>query len=119
MKRTSRTAPPSWRLPPSRGVDVLGMRRPALPRYQTRISAPLIGSRAITPTLVLVYGAWHREWCWQPLIDHLQGIDVRTLELPSTGADADLLGDMHDDAHVVRRVVEDVDGAAVVWAHSY
>ena len=70
-------------------------------------------------TLLLVHGAWHGGWCWQPLIDELQDVEVRTVELPSSGSDPARLGDMHDDARVVRKAVENIEGSAVVCAHSY
>src|SRR5205807_2543099 len=54
-----------------------------------------------------------------PVIDRLQDVDVRTVDLPSTGSDPARLGDMHDDAQVVRKAVEDIEGSAVVCAHSY
>ena len=73
----------------------------------------------ITATLLPVHGAWHGGWCWQPLIDELQDVDVRTVELPSTGSDPSRLGGMHDDAQVVRQAVENIEGSAVVCAHSY
>ena len=43
-------------------------------------------------TYVLVHGAWHGGSCWQPLIDKLQDVDVRTVELPSSGSDPARLG---------------------------
>src|SRR3982074_3560861 len=72
-----------------------------------------------TPTLVLVHGAWQGGWCWQPVIDRLTDIDVRTLELPSSGTDPGRLGGMYDAAEVIRRAVEGIEGTAVVCAHSY
>ena len=86
------------------------MRRPALPRYQTRISAPLIGSVAITPTLVLVHRAWHREWCWQPLIDHLQGIDVDNVMISGLGL---IDGSYRDNAGLAVPVLTGNDPAEV------
>lgn len=73
----------------------------------------------MTATLLLVHGAWHGDWCWEPLLDELQDVNVRTVELPSSGPDLDRLGGMHDDAQVVRKAVESIEGPAVVCAHSY
>lgn len=70
-------------------------------------------------TLVLVHGAWHGSWAWQALIDALPGVDVRTVELPSSGTDVDALGDLHADVDVVRTTLAGIDGPVVVVAHSY
>jgi pimeloyl-ACP methyl ester carboxylesterase len=53
--------------------------------------------------------------------DLLAGGGIRSLavDLPSTGADTAALGDLHDDAEVVRAVVEDAGVPALVVAHSY
>lgn len=43
---------------------------------------------ADTPTLLLVHGAWHAEWCWEgEFTAHLQqrGITVETMNLPGHG----------------------------------
>lgn len=71
------------------------------------------------PTLVLVHGAWHGPWCWQPLTAHLGDLDVRTVALPSSGHDPAALGDLYDDADAVADALAAVDGPAVVVGHSY
>lgn len=40
-------------------------------------------------TFVLIAGSWHGAWCWRKVVPLLeaQGHEVRTPELPSTGAD--------------------------------
>jgi pimeloyl-ACP methyl ester carboxylesterase len=40
-------------------------------------------------TFVLIAGAWHGAWCWRKIVPLLeaQGHQVRTPELPATGAD--------------------------------
>ncbi len=73
----------------------------------------------MTASLLLVHGAWHDSWVWHPLLDHLDGLDVRTVELPSSGADPDSLGDLRADAEVVRTALAGVDGPVVVVGHSY
>ncbi|MEV6283808.1 alpha/beta hydrolase [Kribbella sp. NPDC051770] len=67
------------------------------------------------PTLVLVHGAFHHQEMWNPLIEHLAGVDVRTIQLPSV----DRLGSMYDDAQAIKDLVLAVDEPVVVCAHSY
>jgi Alpha/beta hydrolase family len=74
---------------------------------------------ASAPTLVLVHGAWHGPWCWDLVIERLSGVDVRTIALPSSGHEPSKLGDLYNDAEIVRSVVADVEGPVVICAHSY
>ncbi|HYD10094.1 MAG TPA: alpha/beta hydrolase [Acidimicrobiales bacterium] len=63
--------------------------------------------------VVLVHGAWHGSWCWDPVLDRLEGCDVVAVDLPSTlSADATF----EDDVAVVRDVVS---GPTVLCGHSY
>ncbi|MFD8080007.1 alpha/beta hydrolase [Streptomyces sp. NPDC059718] len=71
------------------------------------------------PTLVLVHGAWHGTWCWQPLIEHLPDLDIRTVALPSSGQDPAALGGLYDDAEAVAHTITDIDGPTVILGHSY
>ncbi|MEU1600739.1 alpha/beta hydrolase [Streptomyces sp. NPDC005708] len=71
------------------------------------------------PTLLLVHGAWHGPWCWQPLIEHLPDVDVRTVALPSSGADPADLGDLYDDAAAVAKTLASIGGPTVIVGHSY
>ncbi|MCW2903315.1 MAG: hypothetical protein JWO67_5580 [Streptosporangiaceae bacterium] len=73
----------------------------------------------MTPTLVLVHGAWHDTWCWEKLIESLGDTEIRTVSLPSSGDDPSALGDLRADADAVRSVIASVDGPVVVCAHSY
>jgi pimeloyl-ACP methyl ester carboxylesterase len=73
----------------------------------------------VAVTLVLVHGAWHGPWCWQLLRDQLRGVEVRAVALSSSGSDPSKLGDLYEDAEIVRSVVTDVKGPVVVCAHSY
>ncbi|MEU3985676.1 alpha/beta hydrolase [Streptomyces sp. NPDC026672] len=71
------------------------------------------------PSLLLVHGAWHGTWCWQPLINHLPGVDVHTVALPSSGPDPQALGDLYDDAAAISAALEAIAGPTVVVGHSY
>jgi pimeloyl-ACP methyl ester carboxylesterase len=73
----------------------------------------------VTATLLLVHGAWHGPWCWNPLLGHLDGLDVRTVDLPSVGDDPAALGDLRADAEAVRAALAAIDGPTVVVGHSY
>ena len=64
-------------------------------------------------TMVLVHGAFHDAWCWEPvrsLLDE-QGIPNLAPELPLTGLEAD--------AGAVRALLDAVDGPVVLCGHSY
>jgi pimeloyl-ACP methyl ester carboxylesterase len=71
------------------------------------------------PTLLLVHGAWHGSWFWEPLRAELGEFDVRTVDLPSCTGGPDELGDLQDDADTVREALAGIDGPVVVVAHSY
>ncbi|WP_256106234.1 alpha/beta fold hydrolase [Streptomyces sp. ODS05-4] len=74
------------------------------------------------PSLLLVHGAWHGAWCWEPLRAAL-GADGRrshAVDLPSAGsADRDRRAGMRDDADAIREALRGIDGPVVVVAHSY
>lgn len=73
------------------------------------------------PTVVLVHGAWHGPWCWSEIEARLtdDGIEVVTVDLPSSGPGGSTLGDLDDDAAAVRQAIHAIDGPVVVVAHSY
>jgi pimeloyl-ACP methyl ester carboxylesterase len=73
------------------------------------------------PTVVLVHGGWHGPWCWEAVESRLEekGIEVETVALGSSGADADRLGDLYSDAEQTRECLEALDGPVVVVAHSH
>ncbi|MFE1646435.1 alpha/beta hydrolase [Microbacterium sp. P01] len=72
-------------------------------------------------TILLVHGAWHGSWCWEPTADILRarGWDVHTVDLPTVHADdkADLA--LADDADAVATAIAGIDGPVTVVAHSY
>ena len=64
-------------------------------------------------TVVLVHGAFHGAWCWEPVRNQLdeRGVPNLAPDLPFTGLD--------DDADTVRAVLDAVDGPVVLCGHSY
>lgn len=64
-------------------------------------------------TIVLVHGAFHGGWCWEPLLPELaaRGIDAVTVDLPLTSLTAD--------AAAVTAVLDSVDGPVTLVGHSY
>jgi pimeloyl-ACP methyl ester carboxylesterase len=66
-------------------------------------------------TVVLVHGAWHGAWCWEPVVALLadRGIRAVGVELPLTS--------FADDVQVLRDVLDDVSGygSVVLCGHSY
>jgi pimeloyl-ACP methyl ester carboxylesterase len=73
---------------------------------------------ASEPVVILVHGAWHGPWAWAEVVERLNAAGIRNVavSLPSAGA---ALGDLHDDAEVVRTAIDEADGPALVLAHSY
>jgi len=72
--------------------------------------------------VVLVHGAWHGAWCWEPVVEGLaaEGIDALAVDLPGHGADTGSFGDLHSDAARVREVLDQQAGRdAVLVGHSY
>jgi pimeloyl-ACP methyl ester carboxylesterase len=73
----------------------------------------------MTPTLVLVHGAWHGSWCWEPLADALGDVPVQPIDLPSAGDVPAALGGLYADAAAVRSALSGIGGPTVVLGHSY
>jgi pimeloyl-ACP methyl ester carboxylesterase len=75
-------------------------------------------SNADGAVAVLVHGAWHGEWCWEPVVAELEerGQTVWTINLPSRN---NPVGDLHDDAQAVRELVESLGRPVVLVGHSY
>ena len=73
------------------------------------------------PPILLVHGAWHGPWCWQPLVEELQarGRRVATVALPSCDDDPARRGGLHEDAAALEAAVALLDGPALICAHSY
>ena len=64
-------------------------------------------------TIVLVHGAFHGGWCWEPLLPELaaRDIDAVTVDLPLTT--------LNDDAAAVVAVLDAADGPVTLLGHSY
>jgi pimeloyl-ACP methyl ester carboxylesterase len=73
------------------------------------------------PVVILVHGAWHGPWAWAEVERRLtaEGIRSHAVDLPSKGRDSAALGDLHDDAAVVREAIAGAGAPALVVAHSY
>jgi len=76
---------------------------------------------AVNPTVVLVHGAMHTPWIFEPLIARLtaRGIAARAVQLPSSNPDSAAAGGLTDDVAVVQAAVDAAGGPVVLAAHSY
>ncbi len=74
----------------------------------------------MTATVVLVHGAWHGAWSWQPVTRRLRSkrIDVVVPDLPGHGESTDPLGDLDADAAAVTALLDAADGPVVLVGHS-
>ena len=72
-------------------------------------------------TVVLVHGAWHGAWCWQPVVDRLTGaaVPVIAIDLPGHGDDPRPLTDLHGHGDAVRTALDAVDGPVLLVGHSF
>jgi pimeloyl-ACP methyl ester carboxylesterase len=75
----------------------------------------------MTTSAVLVHGAWHGAWCFDPVLDALaaRGVEAVAVDLPGHGDDVGPLGDLHTDAARVREVLDGLDDDCVLLGHSY
>ena len=64
-------------------------------------------------SILLVHGAWHGAWCWEPVQEHLP--EARAVDLPSVHAG----GDFADDVAAVRAALDEMEGPVVLCGHSY
>ena len=73
------------------------------------------------PTLLLVHGAWHGAWAWDPLAAILEhrGWTVERIDLPTVHAASPEGLHLSDDADSVSAAIAAIDGPVVVVAHSY
>lgn len=73
------------------------------------------------PTLLLVHGAWHGSWAFEPLESILvdRGWTVETVDLPTVHADDKATLTLQHDADAVAAAIDSIEGPVVVVAHSY
>lgn len=73
------------------------------------------------PTILLVHGAWHNGAGFNLLQDELKklGVTSKTVELSSVARENEPIGDMYQDARIVRDAVDSISGDCVVLGHSY
>ncbi|MGW3098832.1 alpha/beta fold hydrolase [Streptomyces sp. NPDC001102] len=75
----------------------------------------------MNPTVVLVHGAMHTPWIFEPLRERLsaRGIASQAVQLPSSRPDSAATQGLTEDVEVVRAAVAAADGPVVLAAHSY
>jgi pimeloyl-ACP methyl ester carboxylesterase len=75
----------------------------------------------VSATVVLVHGAWHGAWCWDPVVARLDaaGVPALAIDLPGHGADPRPLTDLHGHGDAVRAALDTVAGPVVLVGHSY
>lgn len=75
----------------------------------------------MTPTVVLVHGAWHGAWCWDLVVDQLRAQDVPVVapDLPGHGESTEPLTDLHGHGDAVRATLDAITGPVVLVGHSY
>jgi pimeloyl-ACP methyl ester carboxylesterase len=71
-------------------------------------------------TVLLVHGAFCGSWVWADTAAALESAGHRavSIDLPSSGSEADRLGDLAADCTAVREVLGAVDGDVVIVGHS-
>lgn len=71
--------------------------------------------------ILLVHGAWHGSWCWEPLAELLtqRGWQVESIDLPTVHSDDAENLTIMDDANAVADAIERMGEDVVVVGHSY
>ncbi len=71
--------------------------------------------------MLLVHGAWHGAWCWEPVVAALsgRGVPAVAIDLPGHGNDAGPFTDLHGDAERVRSALDGFAEPVVLVGHSY
>lgn len=75
----------------------------------------------MTPTVVLVHGAMHTPWVFDPVRERLtaRGVSSSAVQLPSSNPDSAQAQGLVEDVAVLRAAIEAVGGPVVLAAHSY
>jgi len=75
----------------------------------------------VAKPVLLVHGAWHGAWCWEPVVAGLteRGVPAVAIDLPGHGDDAGALTDLHADAERVRNALDGFDEPVILAGHSY
>jgi pimeloyl-ACP methyl ester carboxylesterase len=68
-------------------------------------------------TIMLVHGAWHGSWCWEPVVQllHDKGIVTVAVDNPSVTRPG---SDVSADSANVRAALDAIDGPVVLVGHS-
>ena len=71
--------------------------------------------------ILLVHGAWHGAWCWDPVLALLAARQIRAsaIDLPGHGTDPGTLTDLHGDAESVWSALDRFDDPVILVGHSY
>ena len=71
--------------------------------------------------VLLVHGAWHGAWCWEPVLEALRSLGLRSeaIDLPGHGDSVEPLGDLHGDADAVRSRLDAIGEPTLLVGHSY
>lgn len=72
-------------------------------------------------TIVLVHGAMHTPWVFDPLRAELteRHLESVAIQLPSSDPDSAETGGLSDDVEAIRTAIAEIDGDVVLAAHSY
>lgn len=75
----------------------------------------------MNPTVLLVHGAMHTPWIFDPLRARLgaRGIATAAVQLPSSNPDSASTGGLQDDAATIRSAIEAIETPVVLAPHSY
>ncbi|MFD5539716.1 alpha/beta fold hydrolase [Streptomyces sp. NPDC127079] len=75
----------------------------------------------MNPTVVLVHGAMHTPWIFEPLRERLtaRGVASRAVQLPSSNPDSAAAQGLTEDVDAVRTAIQASQGPVVLAAHSY
>jgi pimeloyl-ACP methyl ester carboxylesterase len=90
------------------------------------MEVPHVNADADRPTFLLVHGAWHGAWCWEPVRAELDAdgwrshaVDLPSANPPAGRPEGARPAGMLDDAAVIRESLRRIEGPVVVVAHSY